>query len=104
MKRILLLSSVAAVALAMVSCTQPGRTEGKAAASVAVTPALPANVTADCLAALRKMVGDVPMKVTHSEERNGSYIIDVKVQTAEKPWRCFHNGTKCTGTEYQGEG
>ena len=59
----------------------------------------------DCLAALHKQVGnEAGMKVLSAKRGENSFIIDVKVESAEKPWRCFHDGTKCTGTEYQGEG
>lgn len=65
---------------------------------------VPQKVIDDCLAALRKQVGDKKMKVLSSKRGETSFIVDVEVTGAEKPWRCFHDGTKCTGTEYQGEG
>ncbi len=65
---------------------------------------VPQKVVDDCLAALRKLVGDKPMTVLTQKRGEASFIIDVKVEGAEKPWRCFHDGTQCTGTEYQGEG
>ncbi|MCB1210424.1 MAG: hypothetical protein KDK97_13915, partial [Verrucomicrobiales bacterium] len=66
---------------------------------------VPQKVIDDCLTALRKHVGnEVGMKVIKAKRGENSFIIDVKVDSAEKPWRCFHDGTKCTGTEYQGEG
>lgn len=68
------------------------------------TGPVPQNVIDDCLAALRKQVGDKKMKVLNSRRGEASFIIDVEVTGAEKPWRCYHDGTKCTGTEYQGEG
>jgi hypothetical protein len=68
------------------------------------TGAVPKKVIDDCLAALRKQVGNKGMKVISSKRGENSFIIDVKVDGAVKPWRCFHDGTKCTGTEYQGEG
>lgn len=68
------------------------------------TGPVPQKVVDDCLAALRKLVGDKPMTVLSKKRGETSFIIDVKVEGAEKPWRCFHDGTKCTGTEYQGEG
>lgn len=72
---------------------------GKPAAEV------PQKVIDDCLEALRKQVGQqTGMKVISARRGEASFIIDVHVDTAEKPWRCFHDGTKCTGTEYQGEG
>lgn len=69
------------------------------------TAPVPQKVIEDCLTALRKNVGnEVGMKVIKAERGENSFIVDVKVDSAEKPWRCFHDGTKCTGTEYQGEG
>lgn len=68
------------------------------------TGAVPKKVIDDCLAALRKQVGNKGMKVINSKRGEASFIIDVKVDGVPKPWRCFHDGTKCTGTEYQGEG
>lgn len=68
------------------------------------TGPVPQKVVDDCLAELRKLVGDKAMTVLTRKRGEASFIIDVKVEGAEKPWRCFHDGTKCTGTEYQGEG
>lgn len=79
---------------------QPGAAEEKPVAG-----AVPRKVIDDCLAALRKQVGnETGMKVIEARRGENSFIIDVRVDSAEKPWRCFHDGTKCTGTEYQGEG
>ena len=72
---------------------------------VPATGPVPQKVIDDCLSALRKQVGnETGMKVIKAERGENSFIIDVKVDTAEKPWRCYHDGTQCTGTEYQGEG
>ncbi len=82
-----------------------GKPPGDAAAEEKpATGPVPQKVVDDCLAELRKLVGDKPMKVLIRKRGETSFIIDVKVEGAEKPWRCFHDGTKCTGTEYQGEG
>ena len=78
----------------------PGAEEEKPA-----TGPVPKKVIDDCLQALRKQVGNESgMKVIEARRGENSFIIDVKVESAEKPWRCYHDGTKCTGTEYQGEG
>lgn len=78
----------------------PGAAEEKPA-----TGPVPQKVIDDCLVALRKLVGqEVGMKVLSAKRGEASFIIEVKVESAEKPWRCFHDGTQCTGTEYQGEG
>ena len=65
---------------------------------------MPKNVTNDCLAALRKLVGNQEMRVISAKQGENSFIVDVKVDGAENLWRCYHDGTKCTGTDYQGEG
>jgi hypothetical protein len=78
----------------------PGAGEEKPA-----TGAVPQKIIDDCLQALRKQLGnETGMKVIKAERGENSFIIDVGVDSAEKPWRCFHDGTKCTGTQYQGEG
>ena len=68
------------------------------------TAAVPQNVIDDCLAALRKQVGERGMKVIIARRGEASFIVDVKVDDVPKPWRCYHDGTNCTGTDYQGEG
>lgn len=78
----------------------PGAGEEKPA-----TGPVPQKVIDDCLTALRKQLGnETGMKVIEAKRGENSFIIDVRVDSAEKPWRCYHDGTKCTGTEYQGEG
>ena len=72
---------------------------------VPATGAVPQKVIDDCFAALRKQLGqETGMKLIEAKRGETSFIIDVKADSAEKPWRCYHDGTKCTGTEYQGEG
>ena len=44
------------------------------------------------------------MKVIVARRGEASFIVDVNVVGAVAPWQCYHDGTKCTGTEYQGEG
>jgi hypothetical protein len=68
------------------------------------TAAVPENVTEDCLAALRKQVGSKGMKVISARRGEASFIVDVRVDGVPNPWRCYHDGNTCTGTEYQGEG
>lgn len=80
---------------------------GKAAPAREERPAtgpVPPRVVDDCLATLRRHIPDRGMKVIKSKRGETSFIVDVKVDGVPKPWRCFHDGTKCTGTEYQGEG
>jgi hypothetical protein len=79
---------------------QPGDGAGQKPATGAVDQ----KVIDDCLAALRKQIPDKSMKMISAKRGETSFIIDVKVEGVEKPWRCFHDGSKCTGTEYQGEG
>ena len=71
---------------------------------VPATGPVPQKVINDCLASLRKQIPNRKMKVVSSKRGENSYIIDVKVSDVPNLWRCFHDGTKCTGTEYQGEG
>ncbi|MDF1714771.1 MAG: hypothetical protein P1U90_21240 [Akkermansiaceae bacterium] len=72
---------------------------------VPATGPVPRKVINDCLAALRKQVGqEAGMKVISAKRGETSFIVDVRVSGAEKPWRCYHDGSKCTGTEYQGKG
>lgn len=66
--------------------------------------AVPQKVVDDCLAALRKQIGDKKMKVISKKRGEASFVVDVQAEGVEKPWRCFHDGSKCTGTEYEGEG
>ena len=68
------------------------------------TGPVPEKVINDCLASLRQQVGDKNMKVISAKRGETQFIVEVKVDGAAKPWRCFHDGGKCTGTEYQGEG
>lgn len=87
-----------------VTANAPGAAPAPAPEEKPATGAVPKKVKDDCLAALRKQVGDKKLTVISSKRGENSFIVDVKVDGAEKPWRCFHDGTKCTGTEYQGEG
>jgi hypothetical protein len=77
---------------------------GEPAEETPATGPVPQKVVDDCLAELRKQLGNKPMTVLTRKRGETSFIIDVKVEGVPKPWRCFHDGTKCTGTEYQGEG
>ena len=74
------------------------------AVEVPATGPVPQKVTDDCLAALRKMVGERGMQVISARRGESCFIVEVWVEGVEKPWRCFHDGTECFGTEYQGEG
>ena len=68
------------------------------------TGKVPQKVIDDCLAKLKEQVPGRKMSVISAKRGEASFIIDVKVDGVPKPWRCFHDGTSCTGTEYQGEG
>lgn len=71
------------------------------------TPAVgpvPQKVIDDCLAALKKQIPDRKMSVRDARRGEACYIIEVDVEGVPKPWKCFHDGSQCTGTEYQGEG
>jgi hypothetical protein len=82
-----------------ISDKQPVEKEEKPA-----TGAVPELIIDDCKVALREQLGRKPMKLIQAKRGENSYIVDFQVDGSAKPWRCFHNGTKCTGTEYQGEG
>jgi hypothetical protein len=71
---------------------------------VPATGPVPGNIIADCLAALRSQIPDRSMNVIRAERGETSYFVDVAVEGVPQPWRCYHDGTRCTGTEYQGEG
>jgi hypothetical protein len=105
-QRLAALASLVLFPLALTNCVisvadkAPSEQEEKPA-----TGAVPQKVIDDCLTSLRKQVGsETGMKVIEARRGESSFIIDVRVESAEKPWRCYHDGTKCTGTEYQGEG
>jgi len=66
--------------------------------------AVPKKVIDDCLAALKKQIPDREMKVTSARRGEANFIVEVAVSGVPKPWRCYHDGTQCTGNEYQGEG
>lgn len=68
------------------------------------TGPVPPKVIDDCLAALRKEIPGRSMEIIRATRGEASFIVDVKVEGVPKPWRCFHDGTSCTGTQYQGEG
>lgn len=68
------------------------------------TAPVPQNVIDDCLAALRQQIPDRAMKVISAKRGETSFIVDIAVAGVPNPWRCFHSGTKVTGTQYQGEG
>ncbi len=68
------------------------------------TEPVPQKVIDDCLAALKMQIPDRAMKVKRAERGETSFVVDVAVEGVPKPWRCYHDGTRCTGTEYQGEG
>ena len=68
------------------------------------TGPVPPKVINDCLETLRKQLSGGSMEVIRAVRGENSFIVDVKVQGVPKAWRCFHDGTRCTGTEYQGEG
>lgn len=68
------------------------------------TGPVPQNVINDCIAALEKQIPDKDIMLLSATRGETSYIVDLLVRGVDKPWRCYHDGTRCTGTEYQGEG
>ena len=68
------------------------------------TGPVPLKVINDCIDALQKQIPDRDIMLISAKRGETSYIVDLAVRGVEKPWRCYHDGTRCTGTEYQGEG
>lgn len=67
---------------------------------VPATGTAPQTVIDDCLSGLREQVGqETGMKVINAKRSETSFLIDVAVDSSEKPYRCYHDGTKCTGSE-----
>lgn len=83
-----------------VSDNQPTEKDEEMVAGVGV----PQKVIDDCIAAARKMVPDREIENVKPARGENSYTVDVKFKGVPKPWRCSHDGTKCTGTMYMGEG
>jgi len=65
---------------------------------------VPTKVINDCIDALQKQIPDKDIMLISARRGEASYIVDLAVRGVPKPWRCYHDGTRCTGTEYQGEG
>lgn len=65
---------------------------------------VPQKVINDCIDALEKQIPDRDIMLITARRGEASYIVDLAVRGVAKPWRCYHDGTRCTGTEYQGEG
>lgn len=68
------------------------------------TGPVPTNVINDCIDTLQKQVPGKDIMLISAKRGESSYIVDLAVRGVAKPWRCYHDGTRCTGTEYQGEG
>lgn len=83
---------------------QPG--ESAAAPVVEEVPAtgpVPQKVIDDCLAALRKQLGqEAGLKVISAERGETAFIVLVQASTASAPWKCFHDGTSVTRTMFTG--
>ncbi len=68
------------------------------------TGPVPQKVINDCIDTLQKQIPDKDIMLISAKRGETSFIVDLAVRGVEKPWRCYHDGTRCTGTEYQGEG
>ena len=68
------------------------------------TGSVPLKVINDCIDALQQQIPDRDIMLISAKRGETSYIVDLAVRGVEKPWRCYHDGKHCTGTEYQGEG
>ena len=106
-----LLPILTLTSLALTQCEVPldengnvPSTYGEPVVSAPASDYVPAKVKADCMAKLSGMVGGKPMKVISAVKGENSYIVDIQVEGVPNLWRCYHDGTQCTGTEYQGEG
>ena len=82
---------------------KPGAAAPAAEEKPATGP-VPQKVINDCIDALQKQIPDKDIMLISAKRGETSYIVDLAVRGVEKPWRCYHDGTRCTGTEYQGEG
>ncbi|MEP4077755.1 hypothetical protein [Haloferula sp.] len=82
---------------------KPGASAPVAEEKPATGP-VPTKVVNDCIDALQKQIPDKDIMLISANRGENSYIVDLAVRGVEKPWRCYHDGTRCTGTEYQGEG
>ena len=65
---------------------------------------VPQKVINDCIDALEEQIPDRDIMLISAKRGEASYIVDLAVRGVAKPWRCYHDGTRCTGSEYQGEG
>lgn len=68
------------------------------------TGPVPKAVINDCIDALQQQIPDKDIMLISARRGEASYIVDLAVRGVAKPWRCYHDGTRCTGTEYLGEG
>lgn len=111
--RFQILLLIPALACGLASCVVDDTNAPATASEVAGSPAgeevpatgpVPQKVIDDCLAALRKQIPDREMKVISARRGETSFLVDVEVAGVPQPWRCYHDGSTCTGTEYQGEG
>lgn len=68
------------------------------------TEPVPTTVINDCIDALQKQIPDKDIMLISAKRGETSYIVDLAVRGVPKPWRCYHDGTVCTATEYLGEG
>ena len=84
----------------LVSVTDKIHSEEKAPANMDI----PKKVITDCRLKLAKQLGRKKLTLLSARRGENSYIVDFEVAGVAQPWRCYHDGTKCTGTEYQGEG
>ena len=103
--------ALVSITLGLNGCVSP---DGSGSSSVAsgdsaleekpATGPVPLEVINDCIDALQQQIPDRDIMLISARRGEASYIVDLAVRGVEKPWRCYHDGTRCTGTEYQGEG
>ena len=98
--RLLLLSLIALALPGLTQCAfQPSDRS-----AVARSASVPYRVKVECLAELRRTIPDRSMSVVGAVRNGATYIVEIRVHGVPNLWRCYHDGDRCTGTEYQGEG
>ncbi|MCB1503361.1 MAG: hypothetical protein H6876_10610 [Hyphomicrobiaceae bacterium] len=64
----------------------------------------PGKSEAECLAAVSKQIGHGGVSTISVKKGETATQVLVKVQGAQKPWRCDHDGKKVLRVMYMGEG
>ena len=97
--RLLLLSLVVLALSGLTQCAVQPADRGAVTHSASV----PYRVKVECLAELRRTIPDRSMSVVGAARNGASYIVEIRVHGVPNLWRCYHDGNRCTGTEYRGQ-